>query len=383
MVNKVIYILLLGLFCATNTYAFEPSEKAEISILTTSSGKEIYKIYGHSAIRFQDKEHHKDIVYNYGMFSFGAPHFLLHYLQGQNYYLLGKESFKRFNSRYERGGETVSEQTLNLSHEELRILLDALENNALPEHREYLYNVLYDNCATRVYKILEKNIEGGIDWDLDCPEASLRELLHSCNYVMPFSQMGIDIVFGPKADRKADCMEQMFLPEKLMMGCANAKKSNGEPLIKNTTTILEGRKIHNKNEIILFNIIFILLLASTLLVNRKKPQWLRGFRIVTYSLLGILSLVVCFIAFFSIHPTILPNLNLIWINPLWLVFAGIIISKKAPQPHIQKALNIWSTIMAIYIVLGVSGLYYLHYGLLYLIPSIILISYKRIDSKRK
>lgn len=378
MVNSIKYLLVFLLCGSTSAWAFTPSESAEISILTTSSGKEIYKIYGHSAIRFQDKEQGKDVIYNYGMFNFGAPHFILRYLQGQNRYLLGKESFKRFNQRYYLGGETVSQQTLNLTYEELKTLLDALEQNARPQNREYLYNVIYDNCATRVHEIVDRNLTGGVAWASDCPEATFRELLHSCNYIMPFSQMGIDIIFGPKADKKANCMEQMFLPEKLMMGFANAQKSNGEALVKATTTLLKGRKIHTHTEIILFNIVLVLLLGFALLVRFKKPRFLRGFRSVLYSVVGLLSLVVCFIAFFSIHPTVLPNPNLIWINPLWLFFAGLHILKKAPKPIFQKTLNAWSIIMALLLIIGIAGAFYLHYGIICVVSTLIIISYKRI-----
>lgn len=379
MITKVKHFIFLYLFVSISAQAYTPSESAEISILTTSPGKEIYKIYGHSAIRFQDKKQGKDIVYNYGMFSFEEPNFLLRYLQGQNYYLLGKEPFKRFNKRYIRGGETVSEQTLNLTYDELRILIDALERNALPQNREYLYNVIYDNCATRVYEIVEDNLAGGVIWDTHCPEVTFREILHSCNSVMPFSQMGIDIVFGPKADDNANCMEQMFIPGNLMIGFANAKKSDGEPLISHTTTILEGHKIHTKTESILFNIIFIALLIFALFVRIYKLQWLRGLRIVVYSIVGLLSLLVCFIAFFSIHPTVLPNPNLIWINPLWLFFAGLMIFKKNPRRMYQKALNAWSILLIIFLIVGISGAFYLHYGLYYIIATLIIVSYKRLN----
>lgn len=378
MINKIKYSILLCLVISASAMGFTPSDSAEISILTASSGKEIYKIYGHSAIRFQDKEQGKDIVYNYGMFSFGAPHFILRYLQGQNYYLLGKEPFKRFNMRYDRGGEMVRQQTLNLTHEEIKTLLDALEKNALPENREYLYNVIYDNCATRVHEMVDNNLAGGVVWDMDCPEATFRELLHSCNYIMPFSQMGIDIIFGPKADKNASCMEQMFLPEKLMMGFANAKKSNDQPLVKETITLLKGRKIHTNNEIILFNVILASLLIFSLLARFKKPQLLRELRCIIYSLVGLLSLVVFFIAFFSIHPTVLPNPNLIWINPLWLFFAGLTIIHKNPTPFFQKVLNAWSIIMILYLIVGITGVFYLHYGLIYLISTLVILSYKRL-----
>ena len=379
MMNKLKAFLLLFLVATTTVAAYTPSESSNISILTVSSGREIYKIYGHSAIRFQDQEQGKDIVYNYGMFDFGAPHFILRYLQGRNFYLLGRETFRHFNHRYYVGGETVVQQTLNLSPDEVKILFDALQNNAQPQNREYLYNVLYDNCATRVYKIVEDNLAGGVTWSNECQEASFRDLLHHCNHIMPFSQMGIDMVFGTKADKSTTCMEQMFLPEKLMDGFAHASKVDSTPLVSQTTTLLKGGNIHNNNEIILFNMVLSLLFAFALYVRFKRMKWLRKLQITLYTIFGLISLVVCFIAFFSIHPTVLPNFNLIWINPLWLFFAALLMTTKRPKLIFQKILNIWSVSMALYLILGISGLFYLHYGFIYLLSTLVVISYRKLS----
>lgn len=377
---KTKYIVVLLLMISISAFSYIPSKNAEFSIITASSGKEIYKIYGHTAIRFQDKAKKKDNVYNYGLFSFEAPHFILNYLRGYNYYLLGEENYKHFISRYNAGGERVYQQTLNLTNEEVKILYKALKENTKPENREYLYNVFYDNCATRVYKIIDSELEGGIIWDKTCPDASYRELLHEYNDIMPFSQMGIDLVFGIEADKNTTFEEQLFLPEKLMNAFDKAQKSNGQPLISETKILLEGRQIHNHNEVILFNILFVLLIILTLWVRYKKTSFIRLYRNIIYSLLGIASLVVCFIAFFSIHPTVLPNLNLIWMNPLWLIFAIIFIAKRNHKLIIQKILNGWSIVMAAYLILGVAGVYYLHYGFYYILTIIILISYKRINT---
>lgn len=370
-------ILLLLLLVCSITFAYTPSESAKISVLTCSSGKEVYKVYGHTALRFHDLEQKKDIVYNYGMFSFDEPHFIMRFVRGFNYYLLGRESYRNFSRRYQAGGETVTEQVLNLTPEELKALFKALEINARPENRKYLYNVLYDNCATRVYDIIGRELKGGIIWDYSCEEASFRDLLHEYNYIMPFSQMGIDIVFGPRADKITTFKEQMFLPEKLMHELATAKKQNGSKLVSSTTTLIQGRKIHSSKETFIFHILLGTMVILSLYFRFKFTQGLRSYRIILYSLAGLASLMVVFIAFFSIHPTVLPNLNLIWLNPVWLVIAGVLIAKKQSKVFWQKLLNIWSIVMALFLILGLAGLFHLHYGLIYIISSLVMISYKR------
>lgn len=369
------FFTLISLLISFSSWAYTPSPEAEISILTCSPGKEIYKIYGHTAIRYQDNG--RDIVFNYGLFSFDEPHFIWRYLQGKNYYLLGVESYKRFIRRYEQGGERVTEQTLNLTNDETQTLYNALIKNAKPENRKYLYNVFYDNCATRAYKIIEDKLEGDINWQYHCKEASYRELLHQHNHPMPFSQMGIDIVFGTQADELCSCREQMFLPLLLKDELETALKSNGKPLLKETQTLIEGQKIHNNEEIILFNLIFSLLLAIAIYARFVNRKLLKAYRILIYLLVGLLSFVVCFIAFFSIHPTVLPNLNLIWMNPLWLFFAIRLIVLKRYNITWQKILNTWSVLIAIYLILGIFGVYYIHYGLIYILTTLLILSYKK------
>ncbi len=376
--RRLLLITLLAI--STLSWAYTPSDSAKLSILTCSSGAEVYKIYGHTAIRFQDANEHRniDLVYNYGMFSFDEPHFFIRFVRGYNYYLLGRESYRNFARRYERGGETVTEQTLNLSPEEVKILFNALETNAEPENCKYLYNVFYDNCATRVYKILEKEISGGIIWDNDCPEASFRDLIHEYNGQMPLSQMGIDVVFSVKADKKTTFHEQMFLPEKLMRELGTALKADKSPLISETKTIITGRPIHSKNKAMIFIMSLSLLCFITILIRFKLTKALRAYRIIIFSFLGLTSVVVSFIAFCSIHPTVLPNINLIWINPLWLVVAGVFICKKQPKIFWQKLLNIWAIIITIFLLCGCCGLFYLNPYLVGVLGYIIIISYKRI-----
>ncbi len=372
--HRSILLTSLLLLC-TLAIAYTPSDKAKISVLTCSSGKEVYKVYGHTALRFHDAEQKKDLVYNYGMFSFDEPHFIMRFIRGYNYYLLGRESYRNFSRRYKAGGETVTEQNLNLTPEEVKTLFRALERNARPENRKYLYNVLYDNCATRVYDIVERELEGGIVWNNNCPEASFRDLLHEYNHVMPFSQMGIDVVFGSKADKQTTCREQIFLPEKLMNGFAKAQKADGSPLVCNHHTLIQGQKIHSNTETVLFHIIWGLVLTLAIFFRFKARKGLRIYRIILFSITGLASLMVFFIAFFSIHPTVWPNINLIWINPFWLIIAGVLATKKQPKPFWQKYLNAWSIIIALFLVLGIAGAFYMHYGLIYILSSLVITSY--------
>ena len=64
------YFLCACLVCTIGLQASELSDKAQISLLTCSPGKELYAKYGHTALRVCDSVNHIDIAFNYGIFDF-------------------------------------------------------------------------------------------------------------------------------------------------------------------------------------------------------------------------------------------------------------------------------------------------------------------------
>ena len=62
-----------------------------VSVLTCSSGSELYSVFGHTALRVQDSLNGKfyDAVYNYGTFQF-SDDFYLKFAQGRLDYFLSE-----------------------------------------------------------------------------------------------------------------------------------------------------------------------------------------------------------------------------------------------------------------------------------------------------
>ena len=88
-----------------------------ISLLTCQPGDEVYSLYGHTAIRYQDSENDIDIAINYGMFSFDKPYFIIRFILGLTDYEMGIIPFDRFMQEYGFTKRGVFEQELNLSPE--------------------------------------------------------------------------------------------------------------------------------------------------------------------------------------------------------------------------------------------------------------------------
>ena len=56
----------------------------QISLITCGPGyNEIYEVFGHTAIRIVDSEHHTDLVYNYGTFNGFEENFELKFMRGK------------------------------------------------------------------------------------------------------------------------------------------------------------------------------------------------------------------------------------------------------------------------------------------------------------
>lgn len=88
--------------------------------MTCAPGTEIYALFGHTALRYEDKARGEDWVFNYGMFSFNTPHFIYRFVKGETDYELGVTRYPYFEGSYAMRGSSVYQQTLNLTISENR-----------------------------------------------------------------------------------------------------------------------------------------------------------------------------------------------------------------------------------------------------------------------
>ena len=162
-VNKIrIFLSLLIIWGSMLSYA-QKRDSIQFSLLTCSPGTEIYSLFGHTAIRYQNYTQNKDIVFNYGMFSFSSPNFIYRFVKGETDYQLGVNDFRSFEAEYMFRGSSVYQQILNLTYEEKLKLQNLLFTNYLPQNRVYRYNYFYDNCTTRARDQIEKCIDGDVE----------------------------------------------------------------------------------------------------------------------------------------------------------------------------------------------------------------------------
>ena len=310
------------------------SDSAKISLMTVSPWTgAVYSLYGHTVLRVEDDTTGVDAAFNYGYFDSSQPNFLLHFIKGETDYVLGVTTYQDFLSENQMKGLEVVKQELNLSKFQKQQLWEDLYINSLPENRSYRYNFLFDNCATKPRDIVEKIINKPIAYPSSLPNQTFRDLIHECVNDFTWMKFGIDLIIGSDADKYITNREKMFLPSYLMEGFADASVHNYDtintPLVKSTDIILEadnkdikgGEWFTLKPALIAFALLAITILISFLQIRFKHYNTARIYDTILFSIAGIAGLIVTFLVFFSEHPAVSPNWNLMWLHFFHLVFA--------------------------------------------------------------
>jgi hypothetical protein len=287
-----------------------------------------YTVYGHTAIRINDKMNNVDIVYNYGMFNFSSPNFLYRFTKGELDYKLGVGGFAGFLEEYSERKSGVTEQILNLTKEERQRISDALFINYLPQNRTYLYNFLFDNCSTRPRILLEKNIAGKIEYPEILEQTTFRTIIHRANRNHRWLTFGIDLALGAPLDDIIGQSPQLFIPDNLMRVFEHAKiiRANGsvENLVNETRKLapsypaVEKPLDSNPTVVLWLFFVFVLLLSFW---ERRRKKYFRLFDFVLFFAYGLTGCLLFFLSFISIHPAVFPNFSMIWAHPLHIVLA--------------------------------------------------------------
>jgi hypothetical protein len=311
-----------------------------MSLLTCASGQEIYSLFGHTAIRYENLTRGTDVVFNYGIFNFNSPNFELRFALGETDYRLGVERFDYFDWEYQMQGRGVVQQTLNLQPAEKLRLVQLLEENYRPENRVYRYNFFYDNCATRPRDMVERAATGGIhyadDMNADSGE-SFRSIIYRYTEEHPWSRLGIDLCLGSRADRPITRRELMFVPFYVhdFFATAQVADTTGRlrPLVSREDTVVNvhggaGRtwvsRLNTPNKVAW--ILFLHVLGFTLVgLWRRHSFW--EVDLLVFGMAGVVGCIMAFLVFFSQHPTVSPNYQLIVFHPLHLLLLPWVVAR--------------------------------------------------------
>jgi len=362
MYKQLKYISLAVLLLPINFFvsAATPNDSIKVSLLTCEPGTEIYALFGHTAIRYENSPKGIDAVFNYGMFDFRAPNFIWRYIKGETDYQLGVVDYQYFAEEYTSRNSAVYQQTINLLPTEKEKLWDALSENYLPENRTYRYNFFYDNCATRPRDKIEESINGIIHYNKNNSRQSFRDIIHECTKGHEWAEFGIDLCLGSKADEPIDYRLKMFAPFYLMNAVSTAKivtKENKErSLVSSTSQVITKSGNIEEQKTAKYPAplqVSIFLLLVTLLVSfwglkKKKVFW--GYDIVLFITAGCAGCIIAFLACFSEHPAVSPNYLLFFLHPIHLLYVPFMVQNaRKRKKDLYHLINF--AILTLFIVL--------------------------------
>ncbi|MCR5696961.1 MAG: DUF4105 domain-containing protein [Marinilabiliaceae bacterium] len=337
--------------------SFALSSKSSISLLTCSSGEELYTSFGHSALRVKDDSLGIDIVFNYGTFDFDTPFFIAKFVRGNLDYMLSTGYMRRFELSYKAENRQVVESKLLLNLEQRNALFALLVENARPQNRYYRYDFFYDNCATRIRDLVFKVANIDTKQYQESTNETFRNLLHICNSPSSWSAQGIDLILGAKTDANISLYDKAYLPmyvDSLFLQAG---------LIESSHTIIEksddinyavnfiGSPLFVGLLILLFTIVFTIL-------EFKKQFTCKKFDIILFSITFLLSILFWFLWLFTNHSVTDKNINVLWASLLYLPIVIILIRTQNVSRNKSLALLVGVNILFLiaFVMLTICGL---------------------------
>ncbi len=301
-----------------------------ISILICSPSTDVvYNRFGHAAIRLVDAEAGSDIIYNYGTFDNTIPNFEIRFMRGETDYYVEALPSAYYLNEFIQNGRGVTELVLNLSQEEISRAQTYLNRNIQPENRQYRYNFLYDNCATRLISIVKEATGGTLQIPDKGEERTWRELINGCCTDAPWVQLGIDMVIGSKADASATTEEQFFLPGRIldMLPHTTLLRPDGSasPLVMDTIELFSPLPFSTEPSEegwptpLAASIVLLALTIGIVVMDIRRRKICRLYDSIVMGIAGLSGCIIFAMVFFSVHPHTSPNYILFLLHPLHLL----------------------------------------------------------------
>ena len=336
---------------------------SEISIVTAGPGEELYEKFGHAAIRIKDPVLNLDLIYNYGVFDFNQPNFLLNFADGKMYYVLARYDFKYFLASYERDRRWVKQQVLALNQAEKQHFFLYLENNALLENATYLYDPFFNNCASKLKDIIATILNDNVVLESEnIPnKKTLRTLMNKEITWNTWGNFGINLITGTILDIERNQLAYTYLPDYLFKTIKNGtiKRNNKViDLVQREEILLNFEETSNATAIFNPLFFFALVLLGVLFITYKdirKVQRTKWLDFIIFFVTGIIGLVLTYFWFFSSHKTAPNNFNILWAF-LPNLFISFVMTKAVAKKWFPKYLIILFVCLALVSILWILGL---------------------------
>lgn len=354
--KKLLFLFLAICLFIPRGYSDTLSPLAKVSLLICAPGDEIYSHFGHAAIRVNDPYYPKDIVFNYGLFSFAAPHFIWRFAKGETDFELGVMRMSSFMKEYQEDKRKVVEYELLLTPAERESLYQALVENYKPENRIYRYSHFEDNCSTRLRDQIEKAIKGNVHYDTTGDKRmSFRNLIDLYLQDNSWTGLGIKLALGMPTDRISTFSQKMFLPDYLGDDLEKSFVVRGgvrSPLTASPAVIFDAPALTHEFSFTspgVVLLIFFLIVAFLTIQEKRKAKKYIWLDALVFAAFGIAGMILWFTTFVSVMPSTKWNLNLIWAWPTHFIFA-ILWLFPSLRSKLQWYLKLTAVVVALFLL---------------------------------
>ncbi len=336
--KKIIFVVAALLLLQFRPAGATVYDSTDVYIITCAPGTESYSIYGHTALRVAVRGTTIDRVYNWGIFDFSTPNFVYRFAKGRLDYMLGAYGYEDFLVEYVSEGRSVWSQKLNLTEAEKERLFALINENLKPENVKYRYDFFFDNCATRVRDILAAAATDTVIFPGKerKRQQSFRRLVDPKQKVLPWLDLGADMLLGLQADRKATPYDEMFLPDHLMNnmlstvivhdGVEEALTGPAEVVADFSESDRPTAKAWVPQTVFWLLLLIVLLLTFVL----RRPKLEKAADFVIYFIYAVIALLLVFTNLLSEHDALHFNLLFLGINILIpVLFVYLFTGRKA------------------------------------------------------
>jgi len=375
MTRKTVLLIFILFFCGALLFAQEADgENLTLKIAVLGAGDEVYFWWGHIAFVVEDSEDYSSNFYDYGLFSFNKENFYVNFAFGRLLYSTGSSSTDRNIAIAERRNRSIVFYTLDLPPETRVKVRDFLENNILPENRDYYYQHFKDNCSTRIRDVIDFATDGQFKEQFGGAPSrfTYRQHVRRHTWFFPAVDWILNFWMGQVIDTPLTVWDDMFLPAEVgkRMQDFTYTDVNGvrRKLVvdgsKETVFTPEGRPavLDSPRKQWPYELAFSLVLSAIFgfffFLYSKKIRAGKILAGISMSLCGLVfglaALVLYFMNLFTNHDYTYENFNMLFATPLLLAAVpfgiGYAFTKK---PEKQFKYDLLSRILWLLTVIGI------------------------------
>ena len=306
--------VLAGLVLASAQSLF--AEGTRVDLYTMGPGDDVFSKFGHAALCVSGGDAPAEgACYNYGTSDFSRPIGLgWEVVRGRSRFWVSVSDLQDMIASFEMEDRTIYRQSLPLTEKQAVSLSRALERDALPENRAYVYNHFLENCSTRPRDHIDEAIGGrlrrvrlpGIGTYRDYGAEGLSR---ASSLLVPAS----DFLMGRWVDHPIDAYAAMFIPDVLRHGVTSALGSSPEIVYQRSGPAFPSRVKSARAAFWVASILVALAFFASLLAG---PRVRRFFRKLGGTILGSLGALLLVAALVSVLPELRRNELLLVFFPL-------------------------------------------------------------------